>query len=221
MRIKIFGLLAFLLLITSAPAKAQFNTNNDAYGWGYSMGLVARGQSNIVNKNYYQAYELFREAYNDYNSKDAAAWLGIMYELGMYVDADRSKAKQYYEWASSSNGMASGALYRIRTSGYWEATEETRNWFVNNYNAMMQAQFNNMTPNYGSGSSFGNNNSSSSSSRTCPSCGGTGNCKGCGGQGKYWEEVGQFTGHSHEKLVDCPICGGTTRCGTCRGKGSI
>lgn len=51
--------------------------------------------------------------------------------------------------------------------------------------------------------------------------GGSRNCNTCGGAGKYWEEVGQYTGNSYKKKVDCPVCYGTGRCGTCHGKGSL
>lgn len=219
---KLFILLAFAILSISTPLRAQYYSNNDAFRNGYSRGLVAKGEIKIMNKTYDEAYDAFREAYNEYNSKDAAAWLGVMYELGMYVETDKSKAKSYYEWASQSNSMALAALQRIRTSGYWEATEESRNSFVNRLIALRQAQYANTNPGLG-GSSFGNSGSGSygSSSNTCPSCNGSGSCKGCSGVGKYWEEVGQYTGESYKKKVTCPVCYGTGKCGTCRGKGRI
>lgn len=80
----------------------------------------------------------------------------------------------------------------------------------------MPSNDNNM--NYG-GNSFGSG--SGSSSRACPSCRGTRNCNTCGGVGKYWEEVGQYTGNSYKKKIDCPVCYGSGKCGTCHGKGSL
>lgn len=93
-----------------------------------------------------------------------------------------------------------------------------KTWLINHYNISPSSgsdnyEYHNDTPS--------NNNSNGYSSRSCPSCRGTGNCNSCGGVGKYWEEVGLYTGRSQEKLVDCPVCRGTGRCGTCYGKGSL
>ena len=96
-----------------------------------------------------------------------------------------------------------------------EITKEEYNTYVQRLNNM-PSNGNNM--NYG-GNSFGSG--SGSSSRACPSCRGTRNCNTCGGVGKYWEEVGQYTGNSYKKKIDCPVCYGTGKCGTCHGKGCL
>ena len=164
--------------------------------------------------------EAFKEAYNNYENREAGLWLGRMYELGMYVKANRTKAKEFYEWAAEYNQSARAELERINTSGFLEANERTRNNVSNYLNNLEQFQYNMSVLNSSSNNSYGSGSNSSSSSITCRSCGGTGRCTGCSGKGKYWAEVGQYTGYYHEKETDCPICRGTGRCIECHGNGS-
>ena len=116
------------------------------------------------------------------------------------------------------NVRAVSLLHNNTEINYLVALENgnTRIWFVHHYN---------MSPSNSSNGYYNNtpynNGSNGSSSRTCPSCRGSRNCNTCGGAGKYWEEVGQYTGNSYKKKVDCPVCYGTGRCGTCHGKGSL
>ena len=116
------------------------------------------------------------------------------------------------------NVRAVSLLHNNTEINYLVALENgnTRIWFVHHYNMSPSSSSNgyyNNTPS--------NNGSNGSSSRTCPSCRGSRNCNTCGGAGKYWEEVGQYTGNSYKKKIDCPVCYGTGRCGTCHGKCSL
>ena len=91
--------------------------------------------------------------------------------------------------------------------------KEEYDMFVSNFNRTLPS---------GGVNPFGNIGGSTNHSRkTCSSCRGTGRCSGCNGQGKYWEQIGTYTGTDTRKYINCPICGGSGRCGTCRGKGRL
>lgn len=115
------------------------------------------------------------------------------------------------------NVRAVSLLHNNTEINYMVALENgnTRTWFIHHYSkshsSSSNGYYNNTPSNY----------NSNSSSRTCPSCRGTRNCNTCGGVGKYWEEVGQYTGNSYKKKIDCPVCYGTGKCGTCHGKGCL
>lgn len=72
-----------------------------------------------------------------------------------------------------------------------------------------------------SGGGYSSPNNSGSTSSICKGCNGLGKCTTCDGKGKYWEEVGLFTGQDTKKLITCPVCKGTGHCGVCHGRGSI
>lgn len=121
------------------------------------------------------------------------------------------------------NVRAVSLLHDNTEINYMVATEygNTRNWFIHHYNIYPLSGSTTNNNGYNSGSYNTTPSDNRYSSRKCSSCGGTGDCSGCGGKGKYWQEVGQYTGHSTEKLIDCPICRGTGRCNTCHGSGSL
>ena len=216
--------------------------NQQAYEYGRQMGekirkeaeekanndpvqLVADGMKAIANGNDSKAYEKMRNSFIIGSNKLALFFIAAMEELGMGTDVNKADAKRLYKvGAGMGEENCKQALQRISNSGYWEANSINREGFRNiviNHIGNIQSITNAAVSNVFGGSSLGNNGSFSSSSNKCSSCGGTGNCTGCGGKKRYWEEVGQYTGHSHEKLVDCPVCRGTGRCGTCHGKGSL
>lgn len=86
---------------------------------------------------------------------------------------------------------------------------------------MLVSNFNRTLPS-GGVNSFGNiGGSTNHSGNMCSSCRGTGRCSGCNGQGKYWEQIGTYTGTDTRKYINCPVCRGSGRCGTCRGKGKL
>lgn len=161
------------------------------------------------------------------SNKLALFFIAAMEELGLGTDVNKADAKRLYEVGSGmGEENCKQALQRISKYGYWEANSTNRQGFRNiiiNHIVNVQSITNAAVSNVFGGSSLGNNSSSSygSSSRKCSSCGGTGECSGCGGKKRYWQEVGQYTGHSTEKLIDCPICRGTGRCGTCHGSGRL
>lgn len=220
-------LLLLSILITSAmtEVKAQFMFGpgvsvQDAGRAGYADGLCIRGVSCIVSYRFTEAYKYFSQAYNEYNSANAAAHLGLMYEVGMGVNADHDKAWQFYSWAKSKgNQLAAACIYRINNEGYWEATNENRKIVINKLcaaNGINCPSGTYSVPNVG----YGSGSSSSNSHKKCGSCGGSGLCTTCNGQGAYWEEVGLFTG-GKKKYITCPVCRGNKHCGVCRGNGYI
>lgn len=219
--------------------------NQQAYEYGRQMGekmrkeaeeranndpvqLLADGMKAIADGDDTKAYKKLNESFNLGGNKLALFLIAAMNELGMGTDVDKSCAQNLYKFGANNMGEENckQALQRISKYGYWEANSTNRQGFRNiiiNHIVNVQSITNAAVSNVFGGSSLGNNSSSSygSSSRKCSSCGGTGECSGCGGKKRYWQEVGQYTGHSTEKLIDCPICRGTGRCGTCHGKGSL
>lgn len=210
--------------------------NQQAYEYGHQMRkeaderanndpvqLLADGMKAIADGDDSKAYEKMRRSFIIGSNKLALFFIAAMEELGLGTDVNKADAKRLYEVGSGmGEENCKQALQRISKYGYWEANSTNRQGFRNiiinhivNTNAAVSNVF--------GGSSLGNNSSSSygSSSRKCSSCGGTGECSGCGGKKRYWQEVGQYTGHSTEKLIDCPICRGTGRCGTCHGSGHL
>ena len=201
--------------------EAEERANNDP------VQLLADGMKAIADGDDTKGYEKIERSFICFGNKNALFILGAMSELGMGTDVNQEYAKRVYNaGVKMGDENCKQALQRISKYGYWEANSTNRQGFRNiiiNHIVNVQSITNAAVSNVFGGSSLGNNSSSSygSSSRKCSSCGGTGECSGCGGKKRYWQEVGQYTGHSTEKLIDCPICRGTGRCGTCHGKGSL
>lgn len=220
-------LLLLSILITSAmtEVKAQFMFGpgvsvEDAGRAGYADGLCVRAIGELVNYRFSEAHKYYAKAYNEYNSAEAAAHLGLMYEVGMGVTANHDKAWKFYSWAKSKgNQLAAACIYRINNEGYWEATNENRKMVIAKLRVAhgMNSGGAYSAPNVG----YGSSSSSSSSHKKCGSCGGSGLCTGCNGQGGYWEEVGYLSGHPKQIYTTCPVCRGNKHCGVCRGNGYI
>mgnify|MGYP002678529065 FL=1 len=188
---------------------------------GYRDGLCVRAFSALASHRYSDAYNYYWTAYDEYDSAEAAAHLGLMYEFGMGVSVNRDKARRFYTWASNNGDrLGSANLQRINNKGFMAATDETRQWVITQLCGIHGCSAGSY-PAPGSGYSSGSSSSSGRSSTRCRSCGGTGLCTTCNGQGGYWEEVGYLTGTPNKKYITCPVCRGTKHCGVCRGVGSI
>lgn len=183
-----------------------------AFDAGARDAALYMAKQNIADGNYDAAYNKLEEIAD--KSSEAAGLLGSCYELGMGTIVDRQLAKYYY---SKGGSYGRGALNRINSDGYWDATEENCRAFSNMVRMQMNAQ-------YGGGFNNGYNSSggsSSSSGRTCAGCRGTGNCTMCHGHGGYYHDTGTYTGNPGQTWTTCPGCGGNGKCKVCYGKGSI
>lgn len=199
--------------------EAEEKANNDP------IQLVTDGMKAIANGNDSKAYDKMRNSFIKGSNKLALFFIAAMEELGMGTEVNKTDAKRLYEvGAGMGEENCKQALQRISKYGYWEANSTNREGFRNivlNHIVNVQSITNAAVLNVFGGSSLGSSGIYNSSSNKCSSCGGTGECSGCGGKKRYWQEVGQYTGHSHEKLIDCPICRGTGRCNTCHGSGRL
>lgn len=221
---RVILLLSILFSSFVCGAKAQFLFGpgfsvQDAGRAGYADGLCIRAVGELVNYRFSEAHKYYAEAYNEYNSAEAAAHLGLMYEVGMGVVANHDKAWKFYSWAKSKgNQLAAACIYRINNEGYWAATNENRKLVIAKLRVAhgMNSSGGYSAPNAG----YDSSSSSSSSHKKCGSCGGSGLCTTCNGQGGYWEEVGQLIG-GKKKYITCPVCRGTKHCGLCRGNGYV
>lgn len=177
---------------------------------GMGDGLCIRGLSNLVAKNYSEAYKYLYQAYDEYDNAKAAAYLGIMFEHGLGVSVNQDKARFFYSWSQrNGNSFGAGNLNRINQYGFNDPTPEC----INHVLQIIRAREGmNSTPGY-YGSPELNMGSSGSSNSACPGCGGTGACSTCDGVG-YWTDS---TGEKHI----CGVCRGNKRCGVCRGKGHV
>ena len=110
------------------------------YGQKYMQRLKAcyDGEKAICRGDYSEAVDYFKEAM-DMGDAVAVTYLGNCLELGMGVVVDRDLAVDFYRYASKKGDQgANEALKRIKTSGFWSATSESRNWF----RGMLQAYLN-------------------------------------------------------------------------------
>lgn len=192
-----------------------------AYNWGKCCMLVANGKQMLAEQKYDEAYEEFREAYNEHSNAEAGYYLGVMYELGMEVVTNRSRAYELYQYAARKGvENAKAAMRRIQTSGYWNDTDAMRNKFC----SLLRAELNIVTMPSAGGGSFGSpsvNGNGSSSGRICRGCNGTGRCTMCHGEGRYYVESGTYTGNDTYTRHSCSSCGGSGQCRVCYGKGAL
>ena len=105
----------------------------DAYEYGkmlaLSSNLLFKGEAALARGDYDGAYAAFREGL-DYGNAKIIAYVGCCLELGMGVAVDRDLALECYQLAcdkGDTDGKA--ALERIRTEGFWEATDASRKRF--------------------------------------------------------------------------------------------
>lgn len=200
-----------------------------AYNYGANLMAMLMGKSALVRGDYEEAYDLFDKLFSEENSAEAALYLGAMVELGMGMESKKSLALKLYKYAADlGNSDAKAALQRIKSSGYWEATDAKRLWFRQALSVQTGVS---MSPgNSGGGyyqgvspggNSRGSSSGSSSERLRCAACNGTGRCTMCNGRGEYTIETGYYTGNSHRKWVTCDICHGTGQCQGCYGKGFI
>ena len=182
---------------------------------GYADGVCIRGKVELSNGNYDSAFEAFSEAF-EHDSKEAIAFLGVCFELGMGIDVDRKMAVDLYNYGYKLNvAECVEAVKRINSSGFWAANDDTRKRFSQLIRNVMNvtAGESMSVPHSGSGGHH------SSSGNICSGCGGTGDCTGCGGTGKMKSTAVYTDGHT--MISDCPVCKGTGRCGVCRGSGRL
>ena len=198
---------------------------NEAMQKAYNYGFFLRGKISLVTGDYEEAYDVFNKLFSENNSAEAALYLASMIELGMGVESKKDLALKLYKYAADlGNSDAKGALQRIKSSGYWEATDAKRLWFRQAIGAQMGV-------NVGSGNSGGgyyqgvspggNSSGSQSSGRRCAGCNGTGRCTMCNGRGGYWLDTGMYTGQDTKKWQTCSACNGSGQCPVCYGKGFI
>lgn len=196
-----------------------------AYNYGACLAIVSLAKTEIINGNYDDAWKNLKEAMSEYNSSEAYLYLGAMIELGMGVESKKDLALDCYKYAANlGNSDAKAALQRIKSDGYWSATEEKRLWFRQSLSIQMGVS---MTPVnsgggiYQGGNSSGNSSGSYSNGRSCAGCSGTGRCTMCKGQGGYWLDTGMYTGESTKTWQTCSACYGSGQCRVCYGKGFI
>ena len=184
--------------------------NQKAADYGKSLGLCLRGQMKLIEGDYSEAFDAFREAMRLENA-EAMFFVGACCELGMGVDVDLDLAKECYSLGSEYGNLnAKQAIERINRDGYWPATDQVRQSFrtilktqieIRSNAAMMNRDFNN---NWDSKSSKSTNNYGS-----CPNCHGTGRCTMCAGRGEWRGNDGKY--------FDCSICHGGGQCPSCHG----
>lgn len=194
----------------------------DAYNAGRALGLVTNGKLALVQGNYTTAKQAFYQAMDECEDGLATFFYGVCLELGMGIEANPNAALAYYKSGNSrGEPNCKAALERIHTSGFWEATDETRHNFCRNLKTLMEmeavaVQMNN---------NFFNTTSTlsrlSTSGRTCRGCNGTGHCSMCNDKGGYWNDAGYYVGKDIKTRTSCSSCNGTGQCKVCHGKGSI
>lgn len=201
------------------------NANQSVNNFADRLFILSLGKIEIINGNYDKAWKNFDEAMSKYNDAEAILYLGVMIELGMGVESKKDLAFDCYEIAANlGNSDAKAALRRIKSDGYWSATEEKRLWFRQSLSIQMGVS---MTPVnsgggiYQGGNSGGNSSGSYSNGRSCAGCSGTGRCTMCKGQGGYWLDTGMYIGESTKTWQKCTVCYGSGQCRVCYGKGFI
>lgn len=201
-------------------------TNQATYNFADCLFTLNLGKIKIINGNYDEAWENLKEAMSKYNSAEAFLYLGVMIELGMGVESKKDLALDCYKTAANlGNNDAKAALRRIKSSGYWSATEAKRLWFRQALSIQMGVS---MTPSnssggyYQDGNSRGNSSGSHSDGRSCSGCHGTGKCTMCKGEGGYWlKDTGMYIGKDIKTWQKCTVCYGSGQCRVCHGKGFI
>ena len=143
----------------------------------------------------------------------------------MGMESKKSLALKLYKYAADlGNSDAKAALQRIKSSGYWEATDAKRLWFRQALSVQTGVS---MSPGNSGGGYYqgvspgGNSSGSQSSGRRCAGCNGTGRCTMCNGRGGYWLDTGMYTGQDTKKWQTCSACNGSGQCQVCYGKGFI
>lgn len=196
-----------------------------AYNYGANLMAMLMGKSALVRGDYEEAYNLFDKLFSEENSAEAALYLGAMVELGMGMESKKSLALKLYKYAADlGNSDAKAALQRIKSSGYWEATDAKRLWFRQALSVQTGVS---MSPGNSGGGYYqgvspgGNSSGSQSSGRRCAGCNGTGRCTMCNGRGGYWLDTGMYTGQDTKKWHTCSACNGSGQCQVCYGKGFI
>lgn len=196
-----------------------------AADYGACLMIVSLGKDAIINGNYDDAWKKLKEAMSEYDSAEAYLYLGAMIELGMGVESKKDLAFKCYKYAADlGNSDAKAALQRIKSSGYWSATEEKRLQFRQALSIQMGVS---MTPVnsgggiYQGGNSGVNSSESYSNGRSCAGCSGTGKCTMCNGKGGYWLDTGMYTGEDIKNWKTCTACHGSGQCQVCFGKGFI
>ncbi len=201
-------------------ARQQQQANQNAYNYGYAMGLVQSGQRLIAEGKYKEGFDKFMDAWNDYSYYSALECLGCCSELGIGVERDLEMADIYYEEGANHNEPnCLAAVRRINSNGHYPKS------YRNNIIAALQAKFgigstnSNYSGGYYSPSTPSNNNNSSSLYTTCRICGGSGVCTSCHGTGGEWRDTGYYIGSGQKSWIECPSCRGNKRCFNCHGKG--
>ena len=202
----------------------------DTYSAGKAMGLVANGKAAMVQGDYATARQAFYQAMDECEDASAAFFYGVCMELGMGGQIDHNAALTCYKIGQSRNDANSrAALDRIESSGFWVATDETRNNFRQNLKMQMEMEMsaiqmsNNLFKNTNTNTNTNSTpkRSTRSSRQTCPTCKGTGRCTSCNGEQKKWINTGLFVGKDIWRYESCAICRGSGFCGVCHGAGKI
>lgn len=228
---RVYLLMILFTVSTTSFGQIDFGIFNKIFGQNpyeegkkdfYKSYLVGQGETYMAQRNYEAAYEKFLEAYDEYDSEDAAIHLGMMYELGIYVSINRDKAYRFYKWAVGMNYYpAKQVIERINSEGWFPATDEMRNRWIGIIAAKQNAG-GGYNPNFSGGYNSDGGAGSSSSRTQCRSCHGTGKCTMCSGQGGYWlKDTGMYVGKNIDTYKTCSQCHGTGNCRGCGGSGSL
>lgn len=188
--------------------------NQKAYELGQSLGLCSQGQIYLIQGLYSEAFNAFDQAMNLQNI-EAVFFIGVCYELGMGVDVNHELAYDCYALAKKY-GDANGrvAIDRINKSGYWPATEQTRQNFRNALKTDLEIKGNAAIMNSNNHNNMErSNNTNTRSSINCPVCHGTGRCRMCAGRGEWQGNDGEY--------IDCRMCHGGGQCSNCHGSGKL